>query len=140
MALIGPHILEGYNRRATFTDSEPDENGLYTWGMFSKGQEPDLHKKTFEVKHKLRASTMHRAYFLEELVKLVKSENTHFGKRVIKISKTGNNKDPITLHFQDGTGTTADLVIGADGIHSMVRKHILGKDHYAATAIFTGAV
>lgn len=29
----------------------------------------------------------------------------------------------MSITFQDGTVTTADLVIGADGIHSAVRSH-----------------
>lgn len=139
MSLIDPCILEGYNRRATFTDGEPDKDGLYTWGKFEKGQEPDLHGKVLEIKHKLKSSTMHRAHFLEELVTLVKPEHTHFGKGVASVSEKGPN-EPLILHFQDGTNAEADIVIGADGIHSTIRKHILGEHHHAATAMFTGAV
>lgn len=37
------------------------------------------------------------------------------------------------LHFRDGTTVTADLVIGADGIHSVVRRGLI-----ADTPIFSG--
>ena len=32
---------------------------------------------------------------------------------------------PITLHFEDGSTATCDVLIGADGIHSTTRKVLL---------------
>ena len=45
-------------------------------------------------------------------------------------SKTIANVDPESgdLGFSDGTTATSDLVIGADGIHSVCRKAVLGGD------------
>ena len=33
------------------------------------------------------------------------------------------------LRFKDGTIAEADVVIGCDGVHSIIRKHLLGADH-----------
>ena len=43
------------------------------------------------------------------------------------------------LIFKDGTAATADCVIGADGIHSPCREHILGSKE-AAKPVFSGTV
>ena len=44
----------------------------------------------------------------------------------------------MTLHFQDGTTITADVAIGADGIHSKVRQILIGAE--LAAPVFSGAV
>ena len=41
----------------------------------------------------------------------------------------------MTLTFTDGSTETADCLIGADGIHSVTRKYILGKTHPAADPV-----
>lgn len=70
MSLIDPRIKEGYDRRAAFDTDPPDENGLYPWMTIVKGQEPDLGQQVIQFKHKERGSTIHRAHYLDELVKL----------------------------------------------------------------------
>lgn len=79
---------------------------------------------------------MHRAHFLDELVKSVPFERAHFNKRVDSL-KDGQ-EGPVVIHFKDGTTATADAVIGADGVHSTVRAHLLGKE--AAKPVFAGSV
>ena len=56
----------------------------------------------------------------------------HLNKRLVSLT---NLKDGgVHLEFQDGTETTADLVVGGDGIRSVVRQHAF-PDH---TIKFTG--
>ena len=60
----------------------------------------------------------------------------HFNKRVDYLD---DEKDsPVVIRFKDGTTVDADAVIGADGIRSFVREHLLGKE--AAKPIFAGSV
>lgn len=80
--------------------------------------------------------SVHRAHFLDELVKSVPAQRAHFNKRLQSIED--KNGDPVILQFTDGTTATADVVIGADGIHSTVRKYLLGAE--AAKPMFTGSV
>ena len=80
--------------------------------------------------------SVHRAHFLDELVKSVPSQRAHFNKRVDSLKdKQGG---PVVVHFKDGTTAIADAVIGADGVHSTVRAHLLGKE--AAKPVFAGSV
>ena len=80
--------------------------------------------------------SVHRAHFLDELVKSVPAHRAHFNKRLQHIED--KNGDPVILHFSDNTTATADVVIGADGIHSTVRKYLLGVE--AAKPTFSGSV
>lgn len=70
-------------------------------------------------------SSVHRAKFLDALVKHVPNEIAHFGKRLARIEEgTGANNARTTLHFEDGTSHETDVVIGYDGIHSKARSHL----------------
>lgn len=139
MAIIDDRIVKGFESRTDFSEGDADKDGLYPWVTMVKGQAPDIDEVIAEYKHKIRGSTIHRAHFLDELAKLVEPDRAHFSKRVVEIREAGD-ADPIVLHFSDGTTTEVDAVLGADGIHSMVRKYILGPDHLAAEAFFTGAI
>jgi len=57
----------------------------------------------------------------------------HVNKRLVKVEKLSDEE--MKLEFQDGTTATANLVIGADGIHSVVRSGYLNDD-----PIFSGIV
>ncbi|MCL2516908.1 MAG: FAD-dependent monooxygenase [Microbacteriaceae bacterium] len=46
---------------------------------------------------------------------------THYGKRLVAADETGAG---VTARFDDGTTATADLLIGADGVHSTARRLI----------------
>ena len=64
---------------------------------------------------------MHRAELHAALLSLMPSERVHVGKKLIRLEGT-------TLVFDDATRAEADLVIGADGVHSIVRELLLGKE------------
>ncbi|KAH8675418.1 hypothetical protein BX600DRAFT_534880 [Xylariales sp. PMI_506] len=52
----------------------------------------------------------------------------NYQKHAVRIEE---DDDSVTVHFADGTSATGDIVIGADGVHSVTRKHIFGgKDEY----------
>ena len=89
-----------------------------------------------EAKNETGMQSVHRADFLEELVKAVPAQRAHFNKCVQEIEDKDGS--PVVMRFSDGTSATADVVIGADGIHSNVRKYLLGAD--AAQPVFSGNV
>ncbi|RYP56889.1 hypothetical protein DL771_011531 [Monosporascus sp. 5C6A] len=75
-------------------------------------------------------SIVHRAAFLRELLADVPPQNMHTSKKLDRIDRKSNGC--ITLYFGDGTIHECDILIGADGIHSTVRKLILGDDPAAS--------
>lgn len=57
---------------------------------------------------------------------LLQGIDVQFDKRVVKIDEKG---DKVIVHFQDGTSESGDIVVGAEGTRSVVRKHMLqGQD------------
>lgn len=81
--------------------------------------------------------SVHRAHFLDELIKGVPAQRAHFNKRLERLEECDDDEG-VHLFFKDGTGATADLVIGADGVHSCVRQYLMGIE--AAKPVFTGSV
>ena len=80
---------------------------------------------------------MHRAHFLDELVKLVPEGVAQFKRRVLEITEADDGSGDAVLHFTDGSTAQHSAVIGADGIKSCVRSLVLG-DSEAAKAVFSG--
>ena len=68
---------------------------------------------------------MHRGDLHEALLSAVPPEIVHLNKKLIGIED--RNQKPV-LRFADGSSAAADLVIGADGVHSRVRELILGPE------------
>jgi 2-polyprenyl-6-methoxyphenol hydroxylase-like FAD-dependent oxidoreductase len=71
------------------------------------------------------AVNMCRAALMEALVNKAWSENVelHFEKRLARIEDRADQ--PVVVHFTDGTSAEGDFVIGADGVHSAVRQHVI---------------
>lgn len=72
-------------------------------------------------------SSVHRADFLDALIPLVPEKNVHFNKRVEKIEASDEH---VSITFVDGQMVDCDYLIGCDGIHSVVRNHVLESHHY----------
>lgn len=68
---------------------------------------------------------VHRADLQQLLKSAAGVDSIHLGKKCVRVD---NNADAAVLHFADGDTATADLVIGADGIRSMMRREMLGYD------------
>ncbi|KAJ3556357.1 hypothetical protein NM688_g2076 [Phlebia brevispora] len=87
---------------------------------------------------------VHRAAFLDALVKHVDHSRVHFRKRCTKVVESPTSRK-ITIHFADGSTALADVVLGADGIKSAVRGAVTGLDPvesitYSGTSCYRGLV
>jgi salicylate hydroxylase len=69
-----------------------------------------------------RTYTVHRADLADAVRSAVPPDAVQLGKRCISITVGG---DSAVLAFTDGASTEADVVIGADGVHSMVRGAVV---------------
>jgi 2-polyprenyl-6-methoxyphenol hydroxylase-like FAD-dependent oxidoreductase len=68
---------------------------------------------------------MHRAELHDALSSVVPADIIQLGKKLVGLDQAAGR---VTLTFADGTRASADAVIGADGVHSVVRDIIVGPD------------
>ena len=143
MSLIDPEIEEAHKRCATSNAFPSKKTSWFdfrlgmkesTWKEFQcpgKEDQAIAHVKAGTVGQ----SSVHRAHFLDELVKLIPDGIAEFGKRVEKVERVG---EKMRLTFYDGSTAEADAVIGCDGVKSRTRQIMLGENHEATNATFTG--
>jgi len=74
--------------------------------------------------------SFHRADLLDVLASGVDPRSIHLNHRLIGLEERAAI---VGLTFANGVRRDADLVIGADGIHSLVRLILYGRDHPAYT-------
>jgi salicylate hydroxylase len=71
---------------------------------------------------------MHRADLLNGLIDSVTSfgeGRIHLSKKIVDVDE---GSDQATLQFADGTSASGDLIVGADGVKSVVREKLLGNE------------
>ncbi|KAM3083580.1 hypothetical protein ACMFMG_004226 [Clarireedia jacksonii] len=97
-----------------------------------EGEEPKLF---FSLLSDQGLNSVHRAHFLDEMVKYIPDGIAQFRKRVEKVEEVANG--PVVLYFADGTTAEADAVVGADGVKSHVRQSLLGTENPASHANYS---
>lgn len=70
--------------------------------------------------------TIHRADLLDALRAQLPEDRFQLGREAVSLRLDDGKAE---LGFADGTSAAFDLVIGADGIHSVVRTALWGEDH-----------
>jgi 2-polyprenyl-6-methoxyphenol hydroxylase-like FAD-dependent oxidoreductase len=89
---------------------------------------------------------MHRADLHDALVGNVPAEIIHLDKKLVGLDQGAADSSMVELRFADGTRARAHAVIGADGVHSVVRDIIIGPDmpihggRIAYRAVFSAAL
>lgn len=86
---------------------------------------------------------MHRAELHAALASLVPAERVHLGHKLTSLDQDDSG---VSLTFADGTQRRADAVVGADGVHSVVRELLFGpvapihRGRVAYRAVFPSAL
>jgi salicylate hydroxylase len=103
--------------------------GRWEWALTRNGKTGRVISKTSRQQQASlfgsAGATAHRADLLDVLSRSVPSELVTLGTRCIGVDPDG----PVAVaRFEDGREVEADLIIGADGIHSAVRTSLFGPD------------
>lgn len=77
--------------------------------------------KNLESEYGVKNAAIHRAVLHEVLLKHLADTPIYLDKKLLSLKQVSNK---VQLEFKDGTTHEADIVIGADGIHSAVRNSI----------------
>src|SRR6185437_13256902 len=81
----------------------------------------------------LAGATVHHTDLLNVIAAALPSGSVTLGKRCATVE---SRDDVAVAHFEDGSEVEADVIIGADGIHSRVRAALFGPDD----PTFTGKI
>lgn len=103
--------------------------------MWDTGEETSRLAMSDEAEQKYGSPqlTLHRADLMNALEQAVPEGVMHFSSKLASLEQ---DDEGVTLAFEDGSTETFDAVIGADGIHSAVRKSLFGEE----SPRFTGVV
>lgn len=134
MAMLDPRIRKAYDMLKTENQWESKKN---TWFDFrdGRGRAPDLVAELKMGDGNEGGGNVLRASFMGELMKLLPEGCVVFGKSLSFMAEVDGH---MRLWFGDGTTADAHAVVGCDGIRSVVRKLLLGKDHEVSSAVFSG--
>lgn len=78
-----------------------------------------------EKKYGYKGLRVYRNVLIEEMLSAVKAKGIpiQFGKKFDRVTEDGATTG-VTFAFADGSTESADILVGADGIHSTVRKYL----------------
>jgi hypothetical protein len=125
-------ITEAYNRVCT-KNMWPSKQRV--WFDYLDGHADSTDKAAFTISNELGQNGVHRARFLDNLVKLLPREVARFGKRLSTVTALADGKQEMT--FEDGSRAQADAIIGCDGIKSRVRQIMFGATSPFAKPSYT---
>jgi salicylate hydroxylase len=82
---------------------------------------------------------VHRVALLQALAERLAGEGLSLGRRCVGVEERRSGAE---LHFADGASAAADVVVGADGVHSVIRPHVVGevRGRYSGTVGYRGLV
>ncbi|KAF1975009.1 salicylate 1-hydroxylase-like protein [Bimuria novae-zelandiae CBS 107.79] len=138
MELISPRIKEGFLRCSNNVETEPPKWFDVRIGDTRKADgEGFVHEKdgrklalgdpifTILSRPGPRGG-VHRAHFLDELVKILPPGIAQFKKKLVDVTEAAGGD--AVLHFADGTTAQHTAVIGCDGIKARTREIVLGME------------
>ncbi len=94
---------------------------------------------TYEARFGAPFYGVHRVAFLRALAERLGGEGLNLARRCVGVEE---RRAGIELHFAGGESADADVVVGADGVHSVIRPHVVGevRGRFSGTVGYRGLV
>ncbi|KAK0631395.1 hypothetical protein B0T14DRAFT_419931 [Immersiella caudata] len=143
LSLNSPDLLEAFNKHVTQNATTHDSFLAFRRGIPLSPTDPDNQNLLFDLTNDESApnwtdsparSAVHRAKFLDEMVRFIPEGTVSFNKSLVKIedipsdsSSAHTETSGVKLTFSDGTSTIHTAVIGCDGVRSATRKYVHGS-------------
>jgi 6-hydroxynicotinate 3-monooxygenase len=126
---VGPNVMKilrhlGLEAEIEAMGSHPDFWYSRNWkdaAVLSQIPLGDFARRTYGASY----LTVHRGDFHAMMVRAAAPGSIVYDKRLTGIEDRGQL---VRMDFADGTGAEAEIVIGADGVNSVVREHLLGPE------------
>ena len=82
---------------------------------------------------------VHRVALLQALAQRLGSDGLNLARRCVGVDE---RRSGVELRFADGASAAVDLVVGADGVHSVIRPHVVGevRGRFSGTVGYRGLV
>ncbi len=82
---------------------------------------------------------VHRVALLQALGDRLAGDGLNLGHRCVGVEE---RRSGVELRFADGATAAADVVVGADGVHSVIRPHVVGevRGRFSGTVGYRGLV
>jgi salicylate hydroxylase len=82
---------------------------------------------------------VHRVALLQALAQRLGGDGLNLARRCVGVDE---RRSGVELRFADGASAAADLVVGADGVHSVIRPHVVGevRGRFSGTVGYRGLV
>jgi salicylate hydroxylase len=82
--------------------------------------------------------TIHRAELQRALAASIAAKRLHFGRQALSVENTDSGAEVV---FADGTSVRAAAVVGADGIHSVIRQRLApDQPRFSGETMYRGLV
>lgn len=121
----------GVGERLRQTAARPSHRISRTWDTGEETSRLEM-GATAEERYGSPQLTIHRADLLDALVPALPADVLRLGCALSAIREDG---DRTLLEFADGSTTAVDVLVGADGIHSVVRAALLGPEQPEFTGV-----
>lgn len=145
---LGPNALRALDRLgvldavlARVDDAERQERRMLYVSGSDQHEEVYDYNKSSEFTAADDGIGIYRPAFLDAVMPLVDPKRTHFNKRCTSATKLASGA--YCIQFSDGTSHEADLVIGADGVKSVLRNAVVGDKmvlQFTNTVAYRGLV
>jgi salicylate hydroxylase len=136
LELIGPSAKESLDRAGAVP-----MGGVRFMLAAGENQGALIDEANAEVQSNRISSIVHRGTLVREFLRDLPQERMHASKKLERVASglcEDGSTERLTLQFDDGTTHECDVLIGADGIRSLVRKTILGEEDPATYPRNTG--